>query len=165
MCAVSRMINARKFHGMSAWAVQRIFAKGNIKSISPFKKCSTDFPNGFRNLPDKIRIGRRTFSIKTIVTEHIKMLFRDMDNQFFDKFRGTFNYSDFFIILMTLIPIGDISAIISSNAGLSHNGSAYVTDDIFYDGIGRAKACWRSIDIKAVVLGFVKCIGKSFEIR
>lgn len=69
-------------------AVSRIFAKGNIKSISPFKKYSTDFPNGFRNLPDKIRIGRRIFSIKTIVTEHIKMLFRNMDNQFFDKFSG-----------------------------------------------------------------------------
>ena len=93
------------------------------------------------------------------------MLFRDIDNQFFNKFRGTFNYSDFFIILMTLIPIGDISAIISSNAGLSHNGYAYVTDDIFYDGIGRAKLSRRSIDIETVVLGFVKCIGESFEIR
>lgn len=165
MCAVLRMINARKFHGMSAWAVQRIFAKRNIKSISPFKKCSTDFPNGFRNPPDKIGIGGRAFSIKTIVTEHIKMLFRDMDNQFFDKFRGTFNYSDFFIILMTLIPIGDISAIISSNAGLSHNGSAYVTDDIFYDGIGRAKACWRSIDIETIIFGFVEPVCESFEIR
>ena len=159
------MINARKFHGMSAWAVQRIFAKGNIKSISPFKQCSADFPNGFRNPPDKIRIGGRPFSIKTIVTEHIKMLFRDMDNQFFDKFRGTFNYSDFFIILMTLIPIGDISAIISSNAGLSHNRSSNVTDDIINNSISRAKLSRRSIDIETVVLGFVKCIGESFEIR
>lgn len=93
------------------------------------------------------------------------MLFRDMDNQFFDEFRRTFDNSNFLIVLMALIPIGYISAVVSSNAGLSHNGSAYVTDDIFYDGIGRAKAGRRSIDIKAVALGFVKCIGDSFEIR
>ena len=58
------------------------FAKVNIKSISPFKKCSTDFPDGFRNPPDKLRIGGMPFSINAIVTEHNKMLFRDMDNQF-----------------------------------------------------------------------------------
>ena len=76
------MINAIKSHGMSARAVQRVYAKVNIKSISPFKKCSTDFPDGFRNPPDKLRIGGMPFSINAIVTEHNKMLFRDMDNQF-----------------------------------------------------------------------------------
>ena len=165
MCAVLRMINARKFHGMSAGTVQRIFAKGDFKSISPFKQCSADFPNGFRNLPDKIRIGGRPFSIKTIVTEHIKMLFRDMDNQFFNKFRGAFNYSDFFIILMTLIPVGHISTVIGSDARLSHNRSSNVTDDIINNSISRAKLGRRSIDIETIIFGFVEPVCESFEIR
>ncbi len=165
MCAVLRMINARKFHGMSAGTVQRIFAKGDFKSISPFKQCSADFPNGFRNPPDKIRIGGRPFCIKTIVTEHIKILFRDMDDQFFDEFTGAFCNSNFFIILMTLIPVGHISTVIGSDAGLSHNRSSNVTDDIINNSLSRAKLSRRSIDIETVIFGFVESVCERFEIR
>ena len=88
-----------------------------------------------------------------------------MDDQFFDEFTGAFCNSNFFIILMTLIPVGHISTVIGSDAGLSHNRSSNVTDDIINNSLSRAKLSRRSIDIETVIFGFVESVCERFEIR
>lgn len=111
-----------------------------------------------------MRISGRPFSIKTIVTEHIKMLFRDMDNQFFDEFTSVFDDSNFLIVLMALIPVSDIGTIVSGDTGLSHDGSSDITDDIVNDSISRGKVRRRSVNIETVVFDFVKGVYKLFKI-
>lgn len=159
------MINARKFHGVTTGTVKGIFTESHVKSISPFKKRFSELYDRNGNLPDEIRKGRAPFCIEAIVTEHIEILFRDMDDQFFDELEGAFGDRDLLIVLMTLIPISDIRSIIGNDAGLSHNRSSNVTDDIIDNGISRAKVSRRSIDIETVIFGFVEPVCEGFEIR
>lgn len=158
------MINARKFHGVATGAVQRVFSKSHVKGVPPFEKRFSKPFHRFGDLPDEIGVRCASFGIKTIVTEHMEMLFRDMDDQFFDKFGGAFRNGDLFIVLMALIPVGDIGAVISGDAGLGHDGPSDVADDVLHKGVRGAQLGRGGMDVKAIVLAFVKGVYEPLKI-
>lgn len=88
-----------------------------------------------------------------------------MDDEFLNEVTGTFCNRNFFLILMALIPVGHIRSIIGKDAGLSHNRSSNVTDDIMDNGVSRAKVSRRSIHIETVMFGFVEAVCEGIEIR
>lgn len=159
------MINARKFHGMATGAVQRVFSKSHVKGVPPFEKRFSKPFHRFGDLPDEIGVRCASFGIKAIVTKHMEMLFRDMDDQFFDEFGGAFSNGDLFIVLMALVAVGDIGAVISGDAGLGHDGPSDVADDVMNDSVSGAKVGRRSIDVETVIFGFVEFVGEGFEVR
>ena len=73
--------------------------------------------------------------INAIVSDHFKMLVRDMYNQAFDKVNGgdAFGYS--FMVLMALIVEGHRSPIIGINPGSGNDGPAQISADIFNSGV------------------------------
>lgn len=159
-----RMINANKLHSMPAWTVQRVCSKGDIQGIPPFEKRFADASDRFGKLAAEFRIGLVSVCIKTIVTEHVEVLFWDMDNQFLNEFKSAFYNRDFLVILMALIPVGHIGTIISGDTGLSHGRPSDVADHILHNGVRGAGLRRRSMNIKPVVFGLVEPIGKSLEV-
>ena len=76
--------------------------------------------------------------------------------------KGSVSYTH---LLMALIPVGHIRSIIGKDAGLSHNRSSNVTDDIMDNGVSGAKVSRRSIHIETVMFGFVEAVCEGIEIR
>ena len=75
--------------------------------------------------------------INAIVSDHFKMLVRDMYNQAFDKVGDGNTFRDRFMILMALIMERHEITVIGINPGSSNNRSPKVSDDVFNGDIRR----------------------------
>ena len=95
--------------------------------------------------------------INAIITNHFKMLVRDMYNQSFNKVDGgdTFGYG--LVIFMPGVMKGDRVTIIRNNSGSSNNWSPQISADIFNGDIRRTWVRFCS-NIKAIRVVFVNLI-------
>ena len=102
--------------------------------------------------------------INAIVSDHFKMLVRDMYNQAFDKVNGgdAFGYS--FMVLMALIVEGHRSPIIGINPGSGNDGPAQISADIFNSDIRGARIGFGP-DIKPIGMVFVNLVFKFLKRR
>lgn len=95
--------------------------------------------------------------INAVVSKHIETLFGDMDDELFDKLEGRLRDEDRFVVFVTLVPIGDERAVITSNSGLCHGRPADVTGDIFGNGRRRVEGLLvRRIYIEPVRVSTIK---------
>ncbi len=97
------------------------------------------------------------FCINAVVSKHIKTFFGDMDNELFNKLEGRFCDEDRFVVFVTLVPIGDERAVITSNSGLCHGRSADVTGNVFGNSGRRIEVLLvRRIHIEPVRVSSIK---------
>ena len=75
--------------------------------------------------------------INAIVSDHFKMLVRDMYNQAFDKVNGGDAFGHSFMVLMALIVEGHRSPIIGINPGSGNDRSSKISADVFNGDIRR----------------------------
>lgn len=106
---------------------------------------------GFRNDPVKFVIDDTVPGIKAVVSDHFKMLIRDVLNDKLNELNGRNCFFDKRMIFVFMVMKGNHVAIIGVNSGESNDGSAEVACNISNDGVRIAKR-GLSIDIKPVFI-------------
>ncbi len=102
--------------------------------------------------------------MNAIVSNHFKMLVRDMYYQAFDKVGDGNTFRDRFMILMALIMERHEITVIGINPGSSNNRSHKVSADVFNGDIRRTQVRLSS-NIKAFGMVFVELIFKLLKRR
>ena len=104
------------------------------------------------------------FGIKAVITDHIKISVGDMDNNFFDELENGNGFLDVFVVFVAVVTKGDKAVFVREDSFLGDDGPAdianHVIDDILV--IGQFGV---SVDVKAVVFGFVELVDKRIETR
>ena len=100
--------------------------------------------------------------INAIVSDHFKMLVRDMYNQAFDKVGDGNTFRDRFMILMALIMERHTIPVIGINPGSGNDRSSRISADVFKGDIRRTQVRFGS-NIKAFGMAFVALILKLEE--
>lgn len=85
------------------------------------------------------------------------MLFRDMDDKFFDKFQSRDAFCDNTVLIMRSVVKSHVFAVISINAGSSDNGASKITGDIFYGNVRgtEVRFCPDIESIRVVLINFI----------
>ena len=97
------------------------------------------------------------FCIDTIIAKHLKVFFRDMYNEPFNKIEGRNTFFDGFVIFVSGVMESDIITIVFINAGSSNNRTPQVSADIF-DGNVRGTEIGLGPDIESVSVIFINVI-------
>ena len=79
------------------------------------------------------------FGVDAIITEHLEMFFRDMNNKPLDEIQSRNRFNNGFIIFMSSVVEGYIFPIIIINTRGSDNRSAEISADVFNGDIRSAK--------------------------
>lgn len=163
---VSGDIDVNEFHTSTTGTVQWIVMEGDLDAKRPRLQFGKDRAHvGFSQM-DQMRSTRVGLRIQTIITEHVKTLFRDVYDKFLDKFMSVLFNDHFLVVFMPLIPPGDIGAIIIGDAGLSHGGTANVAGDVIRDLHGGVKVCFgRCIDIETFWVTAIEKRSQPIKIR
>ncbi len=91
--------------------------------------------------------------VNAVITDLLKMFFRDMLYQAADKFQNRDGFCYKFFVLMAAVMEGYIFTVITVNAGCGNDRPAKVTANIF-SGFVWVAFVWPGIDIKAVFVVF-----------
>ena len=102
--------------------------------------------------------------MNAIVSDHFKMLVRDMYNQAFDKVGDGNTFRDRFMILMALIMERHEITVIGINPGSGNDRPSKVSADVFNGDIRRTQIRFGS-HIKAFGMVFVELIFKLLKRR
>src|SRR5690554_1874149 len=95
-----------------------------------------------------------SLSIQTIVSNHFKMMFRNMNNKFLDKLKSMNLFSNSSTILMPIIEEGNKLTIIIKDPRLSHGRPTSIANNVF-NRIRRLRFQVRlSINIETIFVGF-----------
>lgn len=99
------------------------------------------------------------FSVKTVITNHVKELVGYMDNDFFNELEHRDGLFDVLVVLMAVVTESDKAVFILKDALFSNRRSAYITEHVVNNGrrVGKFSI---GIDIKAVIFLNVKLVGK-----
>lgn len=73
--------------------------------------------------------------INTVVTNHFKMLFRDMPNQSFDKVENGNSFEDELIVFVTIVVKSNKVTVILVDTRSRNNRTAEIMTDVFQNGI------------------------------
>ena len=86
-----------------------------------------------------------------------------MDDKSFDKFVSMDSFFNSLIILMSVIPKGNIFTVIVKDTRLSHSRFTRVTNNIFDSRFNITSINFRSMDIETIFRRKVNKIFKSFK--
>lgn len=106
---------------------------------------------GFMDSSVKIFIDFAVSGIKSIVTGHLEILFRDMLDEQLDKVDGRKGFSDKGIIFMFIVMKSDNFTVVGIDPGESDDRAAQITADIINNGFWVAEIRF-GIDIEAVFI-------------
>ena len=120
MCRGIRKIDSNKIHKFTtAFALQRILSKRTADAKSPpLHDSARRFFLGM-DFSNQRRVCTVWLRIKTIIAEHIETLFGNVNDQTFDEIISRYGFHDLLVILMALIPEGDLLAIITGDSKIS----------------------------------------------
>ena len=104
------------------------------------------------------------FSIKSIISNNIKIFVIDMNNKSFNKIISMDSFFDSLIILVPIIPKGNKFTIIVENTRLSHSWFTRVSNNIFNSRFNVTSFDFRSMDIKTIRRSFENMIFQRFKI-
>ena len=109
-------IELDKEHGRATFGTfQRIITERGENTVSPFVKALVESVLFFGDGAVELFISVPSPGIKPAITNHFKVLFRDMLNQAFDEIHGRDGFFNIGIILMTVVMEGYVFAIIAVN--------------------------------------------------
>lgn len=97
------------------------------------------------------------FGIKTIITKHFEMLFRDVYNKPPDEVKSRYTFGLKLIIFMRSIVKGYRFSIVGIDAGSCYDRPSQITVNIFDSGIRRT-GIRLSPDIKSIFMIVIDCI-------
>lgn len=103
------------------------------------------------------------FSIKSIISNNIKIFVIDMNNKSFNKIISMDSFFDSLIILVPIIPKGNKFTIIVENTRLSHSWFTRVSNNIFNSRFNVTSFDFRSMDIKTIRRSFENMIFQRFK--
>lgn len=103
------------------------------------------------------------FSIKSIISNNIKIFVIDMNNKSFNKIISMDSFFDSLIILVPIIPKGNKFTIIVKNTRLSHSWFTRVSNNIFNSRFNVTSFDFRSMDIKTIRRSFENMIFQRFK--
>ena len=69
-----------------------------------------------------------------VVTNHLKVLVGDMDNEFFNKINNRKGFGNEFVVLMTIVMKSNRIPIVTVDSGCSDYRTPKIASDIFYYG-------------------------------
>ena len=95
--------------------------------------------------------------VDTVVTQHFKMFFRDMDNKPFDEIEGRDALFDGLIIFVPGVMERDIFHVVFINTGSGDNRTSQIPADVFNGDIRSTKVRF-SPDIKTGCMIFIDII-------
>ena len=101
-------------------AFQRINTKGNTDAKSPTLQELACRLFVRMNASKQMCIFGKRLCIKTIVAEHVKAFFRNVNNETFDEVMCRNTFDNLLVIFMALIPKGNPGAVIIDDARLCH---------------------------------------------
>ena len=148
------MANFQDCHEMTALAPKRVIAKGQRKRRSPSVEGCEEASFFFGNSQKDFVGMYMMFGVKTVISNHFKVFFRNMNNKPFNKLGGGDFFCNQFIILMPVVVKGNKITVIIINTGGSDDGSAEISADVSDDVLRVCKSGF-SVDIKAVRAMFV----------
>lgn len=103
------------------------------------------------NSPPELFILLSLARIKTAVSDHFVMLFRDMPDQALYEFHDRDGFLHIFVILMTVVMERDKFTIVFVNAGGSDNRPSKIASHIF-DGYFRVTGIGFGINVEAIFM-------------
>jgi len=102
------------------------------------------------------------FSVKAVVTHHIKISFRYMDNYSFDEFKNGDSFLNILFVLMPVVTKGNGIAFVFENTFLGDDRPADIAYHVIYDVFIIGQFCV-SVNIKTIVLGLIQLVNDRIE--
>ena len=135
------VIEFEKYHFVfTVRAVQRIITERRENGGSPLIETAINMVLASENGPMEFGVNFTMPGIKSAISNHFKMFFRDVTNQPLNEFHSRNGFFNVFFIFMAVVMKGNHFAVIFINSGSGNNRAAQVTADIFDD-------CLRITDI------------------
>lgn len=131
--------------------LQRVISHSGQETIAPGVEIEDGFMFGFMNSSVKIFIDFAVSGIKSIVTGHFEILFRDVLDEQLDKVDGRKCFSDKRIIFMFIVMKSYIITVIGINPGKGNDRTSQITANIADNGFWVAEIRF-GINIKAVFI-------------
>ena len=104
------------------------------------------------------------FSIKTIVSNNIKILIMNMNNKSFNKIISMNSFCYSFVILMSIIPKSNEFTVIINNTRLSHSRFTRITNNIFNSRFNITSFNLGSMNIETIFRSIVNMFFKRFKL-
>ena len=144
------MIQLKEEHFFFAvWTFQRVIAHGKQEPLTPGIEIKDDSVFCLRDSFMQPFIDLTVSGIKTIVSCHLEIFFRDVLDEQLNKINRRKSFSDEGIVFMFVVMEGYIITIIGINPGKGNDWSAKVSADIPDNGvwIAEVRLC---VNIKAI---------------
>ena len=143
----------------AAGTAKRIGRERNKKRKSPAGKGTKKRALGRMNGGDKVSIlnrGRKSNGgiIKTIVTDHFKVLIRDVNNEALNEINDRKGFDNQFVVFMSVVMESDKRTGIRVNARSSNNRSAQIASNVLGNSGGIA-VVRLGVDIETLTVIFV----------
>jgi len=90
-----------------------------------------------------------TFGVNTIITNHFKVRFGDVNNELFDELHSGYGFSNKLVVLMPFVVESNVFAVVIINARSGDNGATEVSANVF-DNVFCTQERRFSVNIKAV---------------
>ena len=154
-----------RHRGTAGRASNRVITKGRDDSSSPGSKEGEGFVLLFGNGSADTGVGLAMASIDTVITDHLKVFFRDVSDEPFDEVHGRNGLVNKDIIFVSVVVEGNgiSKLVIGVNTGRGNHGTAEIAADIVEDSRGIALIAF-SVNIEAILGVAVNGNFKAFEI-
>ena len=105
------------------------------------------------------------FSIKTIVSNNIKILIMNMNNKSFNKIISMNSFCYSFVIFMSIIPKSNEFTVIINNTRLSHSRFTRIMNNIFNSRFNITSFNLGSMNIETIFRSIVNMFFKRFKLK
>lgn len=130
------MIQLKKEHFFFAvWTLQRVIAHSKQEPLTPGIELKDDPVFGLMDSFMQLFVDSAVSGIKTIVSCHLEIFFRDVLDEQFNKINRRKSSSDEGIVFVFVVMEGYIIPIIGINPGKGDNWAAKVSADIPDNGV------------------------------
>ena len=126
------IVEFHEIHHVSAVRTyQRIISEGRQYGDAPSVKTPVDLVFAVVDCPIKLRINLAMTGIKSSVSDHFVMLFRDMADESLYEIDCRYCLNDIFIIFVPVIVKRDVFTVIAVDSGSRDDGTSKISADVF----------------------------------
>lgn len=130
---------------------QRIVTKGRKDSSSPLVETPIEAMFGVMYRTTKFGIYLSVPCIKTAISNHFKVFFRDVSDEAFDEINGRDGFFYIFFVFMAIVMKSNEFTIVLINSGSGNNRATKITIDIL-DNVLRVAFVRFCIDIETMLV-------------
>ena len=123
----------------AVWALKRIVTHSEKEMLTPGIEIEENPVLGFGDSFIELIVNLPVSGIKAIVPCHLKILFRDMLNEQFNKINGRKRPLNERVVFMLIVMESHRFAVVGINPGKGNDRTAKIAADLFKDGFGIAE--------------------------